>query len=482
MMAQTVIRAEVDGAARLVRSDAPLAGLQARAGGMVEGPLVIPQLARLARLAMRLDTPISRPIIAGDDDCDISMWVRVTPREEGAILEIVDWVETERAARIYRSDAVASKPRLTLDTVLVPQKNWDWACNPQLRLTELALSNGAFDGGLDRWIGHSLAEVFKLQPDSKGQFPLLLALAGQQAFSGQGALAALDDDRMIELQAAPFYDDAGQFLGYRGTAGGFLAVSPGGDGEELVLTDVAPERIEDSGDDHSDLMGMGPRTGDFSRRIDGALRRPLGRIIANAETISGKLEGPIRQDYAAYAADIAEAGRHLMGLIDDLADLQAIERPDFKPAKEAVDLADIGRRAAGLLTMKARDRGITIDAPDTDETVMATGEFRRALQILINLVGNAIRYSPEGSMIWIRAENDNGHAMVTVADQGHGIAADQQEKIFQKFERLGRDDQGGSGLGLYIARRLARAMDGDLVIDSAPGQGARFSLILPKRA
>lgn len=499
MMAQAVIRAEVDSDARLMRGDAALVGLQARAGGIADGPLVIPQLARLTKLAIRLGTPISRPVIAGDDDCDISMWVRVVPHDSGASLEIVDWQETERAGRVFRSDAaIAATPPLTLATVLVPQKSWQWSCNAQLRLTRLVLGDGSEEAALGRWLGHSLSECFKLQPDDSGQFPLLMALAGQQAFSAQAVKAVLDDDRIVDLQGEPVTDSKGIFTGYAGTAAEAVPqVSPetsetmnAADDDELMLTDIVPDdKGEDEeaetpapdAEDSSSLLGLGSRVGDFSRRIDGALRRPLGRIIANAETISGKLEGPIRQDYADYASDIAAAGRHLMGLIDDLADLQAIERPDFSPAREDVDLADLGRRTAGLLAMKAREKDIRIDAPDMDESVIATGEFRRVLQILINLVGNAIRYSPEGSQIWIRAERIDDRAIVTVADQGRGISADEQAKVFEKFERLGRDDHGGSGLGLYIARRLARAMEGDIVIDSAPGQGARFSLLLPAK-
>jgi signal transduction histidine kinase len=117
-----------------------------------------------------------------------------------------------------------------------------------------------------------------------------------------------------------------------------------------------------------------------------------------------------------------------------------------------------------------------------DEAALATGEFRRVLQILLNLVGNAIRYGPEDSMVWIRVDTDDLWATVTVADQGPGISDEDQARLFGKFERLGRNDAGGSGLGLYISRRLARAMHGDIVIDSAPGQGARFTLRLPKRA
>ena len=102
------------------------------------------------------------------------------------------------------------------------------------------------------------------------------------------------------------------------------------------------------------------------------------------------------------------------------------------------------------------------------------------LQILLNLIGNAIRYAPENSAIWLRVEADKANARVTVADQGPGIPLEQQDRLFEKFERLGRTDAAGSGLGLYISRRLARAMGGELTVDSGAGQGARFTLTLPR--
>jgi signal transduction histidine kinase len=219
---------------------------------------------------------------------------------------------------------------------------------------------------------------------------------------------------------------------------------------------------------------------DFGRRLDRSLRRPLGRIIANADSISAQLEGPLRPDYAGYASDIAVAGRHLMALVDDLADLQAIDRPDFSVAAEPLDLADVARRAAGLLNVKATDRHIRLVAPDADQSAPATGEFRRVLQILVNLVGNAVRYSPEHSEVRLLVGTSDAGARVIVSDQGPGIDAEAQERVFEKFERLGRDDAGGSGLGLYISRRLARAMGGDIGIESVPGEGATFILSLPR--
>ena len=217
----------------------------------------------------------------------------------------------------------------------------------------------------------------------------------------------------------------------------------------------------------------------FSQRLDRALRGPLGKIIANADSISAQLDGPLKPDYAEYASDIANAGRHLLGLVEDLVDLQAIEREDFAILIEPIDLADVARRAAGLLGVRAAQSDVRIDKPATDEGLPVTGEFRRALQVMVNLIGNAVRYSPPGGMVWIRLEREGGMGCVIVADQGKGIAPEDHARIFEKFGRVDDSEPGGSGLGLYIARRLARAMGGDIIVDSAPGMGARFVFRLP---
>ena len=254
-------------------------------------------------------------------------------------------------------------------------------------------------------------------------------------------------------------DGAGGFAGFRGSA----------------------TRIFDSAPASSTTPAPPPQPDAFGERLDKALRAPLDHIIANAETISAQPEGPLRRDYASYAVDIASAGRHLLALIDDLVDLQAIERPGFVPEADEIDLAEIGRRAAGLLSVRASARDVRIDWPPEDESLPATGEFKRVLQIVMNLLTNAIRYSPEGGQVWLRTDREGDLAALIICDQGKGIAPEDQERIFEKFERVDPSEPGGTGLGLYIARRLARAMGGDIAVDSAPGQGARFTFTLPAR-
>lgn len=459
------VRARVQPDGKLVSADEALLRLQQAAGGDLGGPLLLPSLARLAALAQRLQTPIERPVLMGDDRHEIRAHGRFLPDGEGVRLELIDW---ESVAAPLIEDVAAPPP---MPRRVVPPGSVHWACDVRLRLVWVE-ADPAWGLGDIGWMGRSLSELFHLAPDNFGSFPMLVALAVQGDFGGQRARMGLGSaDGTVLVLRARAMTDGEAFTGFVGEA------EPVGFGQ--LPPDVALP-LSDEGAAANLLGNIDTRS--FALRIDGALRRPLGRIVANAETIAGQMQGPIRADYARYASDIALAGRHLLDLVDDLADLQAVERENFTVASEAVDVADVARRAAGLLMMKAKERGIRIDAPASDEQAIATAEFRRVLQILLNLIGNAVHYSPDHAMVWLRIDDDDATwVCITIADQGPGISVEDQARLFSKFERLGRTDGGGSGLGLYISRRLAQAMGGDISVESAPGQGARFTLRLPRR-
>ena len=448
-----IIRASLSAEGRLLSADAPVLALQREAGGDLGTFFAIPQLAAIVRLTQRLGVTVSRPVVAAAERGHVDMWVRARPDAGGVSLSIIDWHERPATA-----DPTEVHARETDIAALA--EGWTWQIDTDMRF-ELAVASNDRQGMLPTVPpvpGTRFSAYFELRSDDEGDMPMLRGLAQRRAFRGQTAALARDAARLFRLSGFPLFDLAGQLSGYRGSAFPI---------DHMILAPLAEETA----------VTLYPA--EFGKRLDRSLRQPLGRIIANADTISAQMEGPLRPDYAGYAQDIASAGRHLMALVDDLADLQAIDRPDFTVMAEEVDLADLGRRAAGLLGVKALDRHIAIIPPADDASVLATGEFRRVLQILVNLVGKAIRYSPEGSAVHIVTEQARGEARIMVIDQGAGVATADRERIFEKFERLGRDDAGGSGLGLYISRRLARAMGGDIDIGGAPGEGARFIMTLP---
>ncbi len=436
----------------LLDAEPRLADLNRRAGGAPGHPVAVPQIAALVRLAQRLGIEVTRTVVAADGDDDIELVVRARPDDLGIRLEVRGW----HAGAPWQAEG--SDPAREAD-FLRADADWLWSVDASLTLTDVSDHAGvAYGFERQAVLGQPITRLFALDDDGEGGIPLLGAVASQARFDGQEA-AVRGTMHRFRLAAVPRHDAGGRFVGFDGAAYRLDETT-----EDAVADDDAP------GPDLSDA---------FSRRVGRALRDPLGRIIANADSMSARTEGPLTDDYAAYAVDIASAGRHLLGLVDDLEDLSAIERADFVVSVEDLDLADVARRAAGLLAVRAAQGDVRIDRPAPGDSLPATGEFRRVLQILVNLIGNAVRYSPPGGMVWIRMERDRDAACVIVADQGKGIAPEDQERIFEKFGRVDPTEPGGSGLGLYIARRLARAMDGDILVDSAPGEGARFVLLLP---
>lgn len=447
-VAGSQVHGRVDRHGRLVDAEQPLLDLHMRAGGEAGGPLAVPQIAALARLAQRLGILVSRAVIAADGANDVDLWVRAQPDGNDVKLMVGGW--TARSAGPVAADA----PDRELD-FLRATADWLWETDDSLKLRALsATAEQAIGTKVSTIIGQPLTRIVKLEENEEGALPLLDALAAKTPFVDQPARMRQADAR-VRLAAVPQFDSGGRFLGFRGSA------------TWLDFADGV------GGDDHLPVPDA------FGERLDKALRKPLERIIANAASIGAQADGPLRRDYAGYARDIGAAGRHLMALVDDLMDIQAIEKPDFKPDCEPIDVAEAARHAAALLAVRASDRDIRVDRPAPEDTLLANGDFRRVVQILVNLIGNAVYHSPSDAMVWIRCEAQGDRAVVIVADQGKGIASEDHQRIFEKFERVDMRDPGGSGLGLYIARRLARAMGGDVGVESAPGQGARFSLTLP---
>jgi signal transduction histidine kinase len=203
--------------------------------------------------------------------------------------------------------------------------------------------------------------------------------------------------------------------------------------------------------------------------LDQALRSPLARIIEAAEGIVDRADGPLRSDYAAYAGDIAAAARHLLSVIRSMVD-QPVEPGGI------VDLAVLAGEALALVQPQADERNVSL-ALSGEASIKVQGDRRGVVQILVNLLGNAVRHSPESATVTLHLNRDGSTGEARIADQGKGIAIADQERIFEKFERL--ENGGGAGLGLAIARRLAHAMGGEITLASTPGEGACFTVSLP---
>lgn len=441
------VHAQTDAQDRLIAADEPLASFHMRAGGEMPGAIVAPALLEMVRKARVYGLRMARVIRAQDDSEQVTAWVEVKPAGDGAAITISDWQAEplEAAAKSAPEGKRLALLRHTagLSARLGPSQE---VLTVDADADELAMLAERMRGG----IGEVWTQ-FVSPKGGKHHKPLHWRLL-------DGALVEIDgSDRDWSVHLVP--------LG---------KPQPGSDGFELYIAprEAPPEIAAKPARSKESSGGIG-------REIAPVLRQPVSRIIANAETIRTQLAGPLAEEYSDYAADIAAAGEHLLALIEDLTTLELVEDEEFVTEPDKIDLGDVARRAVGILSVRAQERGISLDAPKEGDSTPAIGEFRRVLQILLNLLGNAIRYSPEGAQVWVRTEVVGKRAYITVADQGEGLDEEQQKRVFAKFERLGRSGDGGSGLGLYISRRLAEAMGGTLTVESAKGQGARFTLELP---
>ncbi|MFN3455964.1 MAG: sensor histidine kinase [Novosphingobium sp.] len=449
MTAAGPIHARCDGSDRLVEADEVLAALQVRLGGAYPGALALPGLLALVRRSRTARLTLSGQLTIADTEQPLSFRACATPDGEGTKIEITEW----RLA----ADAWAGQ---------------DGSCTDQALLRQLAEAHIVLD-----------AEQRVVSGMVQGPDLASFAVAVRQGF-GRYWTDLVEVDGSTHRQPLHWRLLDGARLRIQGSAREWkaciLPLRSGGFELLLIAETVLPAFAATSADAAAAVaVKVADWKGLLGRKLAPALRQPINRIIANAETIRTRLAGPLPEQYVAYAGDIAEAGRHLASLVEDLADLETVEAEGFAPEPDHIDLADCARRAAGILGVRARERGIVLALPSVDEHVPAIGEFRRVLQVLLNLIGNAIRYTRSDTTVRIECGGDDALAWISVSDEGEGIAPEQAEKVFEKFERLGRSGDGGSGLGLYISRRLARAMGGELVVGTSPQGGARFVLSLP---
>jgi signal transduction histidine kinase len=427
----------LDRAGRLVAADPELEALQREAGSRLGQPLALPQIAAVAQLARKLRTPVSRPALAASAEHDIEMWVQATPEGEDILLSLEGWTNRPpagpRLAAILGggSEAEAGGTRN------------EWAADEELRIISLSPDLAELLGvSPDAVAGQPLTRVVRLEEDEFGEMPLISALAARRGFSGQPARSRSNEGRTVVLSGEVVTGADGSFAGFRGS------VEAQGGAPQVATSPAAA----------------------FDLALDEALRSPIDRIIESAERIVERADGPLRSDYASYGSDIAAAARHLLSVLGAMNEGAAL-------SPSVVDLAELAGEAAVMLDSTAEERQVIIDL-ERQDALPAKGEERAVIQILVNLIGNAIRYSPAGAMIRVEFSRDQRTASVSVADQGPGIAAADQQRIFERFERAHPKEE-GTGLGLAISRRLARSMGGDVTLDSAPGEGARFTLRLP---
>ncbi|MFY8210123.1 MAG: cell cycle sensor histidine kinase DivJ, partial [Caulobacter sp.] len=250
-----------------------------------------------------------------------------------------------------------------------------------------------------------------------------------------------------------------------------------------VLRDITVERHREHALDQAriDAEALAAGRARFLANMSHELRTPLNAIMGFSDIMRARMFGPLSDRYAEYAELIHESGGHLLDLINDVLDMSKIEAERFELQRGVFDAREAVQAAMRLLRVQSDTAGVQLRG------VLPPGELevdadRRALkQIVLNLVSNALKFTPRGGQVTVTAHGYDGVLEIVVADTGVGISPEDLERLGRPYEQAGGAEQRarGTGLGLSLVRAFAQLHGGEMVIESRLGAGTTVSVRLP---
>jgi GAF domain-containing protein len=220
---------------------------------------------------------------------------------------------------------------------------------------------------------------------------------------------------------------------------------------------------------------------EFLANMSHELRTPLNAIIGFSEVLAERMFGEINDKQAEYLADILESGRHLLALINDILDLSKIEAGRMELEATDFSLPTAIDNTLTLVRERAQRRDIRLGRAIDERVGIVHADERKVKQVLLNLLSNALKFTPEGGRIDVRAVVRDGETEISVTDTGVGIAPEDQATVFEEFRQVGSAAKKveGTGLGLAISRKFIELHGGRIWVTSQPGTGSMFAFTLP---
>jgi signal transduction histidine kinase len=221
----------------------------------------------------------------------------------------------------------------------------------------------------------------------------------------------------------------------------------------------------------------------FLANMSHELRTPLNAILGYTELILDNIYGEVGEKVRDVLTRLEKSGRHLLALINDVLDLSKIEAGQLTLALSEYSMSDVVQTVATAVESLAAEKHLALKVAVAPDLPLGFGDERRIGQVLLNLVGNAIKFTELGE-VRVEVSASDGAFRVAVADTGPGIAPEDQEKIFQEFQQVDSSStrkKGGTGLGLSIAKRIVEMHGGRIWVESSPGKGSIFWFTLPVR-
>jgi signal transduction histidine kinase len=249
------------------------------------------------------------------------------------------------------------------------------------------------------------------------------------------------------------------------------------------LEQKVAERTRDLEQKTRELAIASEHKSQFFANMSHELRTPLNAVLGYSELLVDGLYGAIPDKAREVLERIQSNGKHLLGLINDVLDISKIEAGQLTLSVEDYSMKTLVQSVIAATGSLAQNKGLAVTTNIGDDLPTGHGDERRLTQVLLNIVGNAIKFTDTGS-IDVSAKASNGHFLIDVHDTGPGIPPEHRDKIFEEFQQVDNSStrqKGGTGLGLSIAKRIVNLHGGDISVDSEVGAGSTFHVVLPVR-
>jgi signal transduction histidine kinase/ActR/RegA family two-component response regulator len=220
---------------------------------------------------------------------------------------------------------------------------------------------------------------------------------------------------------------------------------------------------------------------EFLASMSHELRTPLNAVIGFSEVLLDRMFGNINERQEEYLRDILSSGRHLLELINDILDLSKVEAGQMVLEPSTFEVGSALEWASALHRDRAAAHAITVTIEVAEDVGTIEADERQFRQVVLNLVANAVKFTPDGGSVSINAYREGTELTVTVTDTGIGVAPEDQERIFETFQqgRRGAPKEEGTGLGLTLCRRIVELFGGRMWLESTPGVGSTFGFSVP---
>ncbi len=242
--------------------------------------------------------------------------------------------------------------------------------------------------------------------------------------------------------------------------------------------------VRDLRDANAQLEKRNRSKSEFLANMSHELRTPLHAIIGFSELLHDEIRAAnLDPSQRAYVGHILESGRHLLALINDVLDMSRVEAGRIDLRREHASSRDIALRAAEIVRPLAVKQGVALEVEVSHETLQIYVDPLRMKQVLYNLLSNAIKFTPKGGRVRLGISSTDDLVVMSVADTGIGMRAEDLPRLFREFERLEtNDEREGTGLGLALTKRLVELHGGSIRVESELGSGSTFRVELPIRA